>query len=253
MKFKILLLIVLLSPTFFFGQEKSKDKTNNWTVSDSFVKEKNVKGKLDFLEFTEKGTYLLEAGTELSFISEKDEYYLSQRHARNYFNTNLIGGYFLYDNLLIAISIDYVNYKTKVEYDANYSYYNVKKSDLTSTRFIFSPTIRYYLNETGIWGQFSYGFGFSDQNDKYEYYNDQEGKFIRSSFESLLSLGLGYAYPITKNITLNPLFSYYMHSNTYKGDDVYLIGYYNQDTDKYEDLSTKTSGFIFKMGLSIHF
>jgi len=166
---------------------------------------------------TETGAMLLEGGSNLSYTSMKlnsveydgEELEIEDQDATNRMALNLIGGYFMMDGLAAGLLFDY----SSVSVDG----------EGTSTMLI-GPMVRYYIGESGMWGQLSYGLGSSDDGD-----SDTD-----EPTSSALGFGAGYAAMLSDNISINPSIGYAMV------------------TEKLDDLKAKSGGIVFKVGIAVH-
>ena len=173
---------------------------------------------------TEAGTMLIEGGSDLNFTSlsvssisvdgdEMDDDFLPE-DATSELGLSVTGAYFLMDGLAAGLLIDYSSSTT---------------GDYSSTSMTFGPMVRYYIGESGLWGQASYGMGSSSEKDEDDTY---DGPKI-----SMLAFGAGYAVYLSDNISLNPSLGYVMATAT-QDDGV--------------EVKTKMGGIVFSTGLTLH-
>jgi hypothetical protein len=184
---------------------------------------------------TDQGTFLLEGGSDLNFSSislsgasfdgedaDDDEmemlYGEDWDEATSTFGLSLTGGYFIIDGLVAGLIIDY-NSSSQGDY---------KNSSMT-----IGPVVRYYIGESGVWGQLSYGMGSSKWDDGDD---DGDGPKVSS-----LGIGVGYAVWLSDNIALNPTLAYYMQTHT--TEDFLGSG---------DDYKEKYGGIVFGAGISVH-
>jgi len=166
---------------------------------------------------TEAGTIILEGGSNFTYSSmtlnsvsyDGEDLDIGDQDATNNMKLNLIGGYFMMDGLAAGLLFDY----SSVSSDG----------DGIST-MIVGPMVRYYIGESGMWGQLSYGLGSSNDGD-----SDTD-----EPTSSTLGIGVGYAAMLSDNISLSPSIGYAMM------------------TEKLDDFKAKSSGIVFKVGIAVH-
>ena len=172
---------------------------------------------------TEAGTMLLEGGSDLNFTSlnissisvDGEDVELSDDlDGTSELGLNVAGAYFLMDGLAAGLVIDYSSSSS---------------GDYSSSSMTIGPMVRYYIGESGLWGQASYGMGSS--TEKYDG-DSEDGPSI-----SLLAFGAGYALYLSDNISLNPSLGYVMATAT-QDDGV--------------EVKTKMGGIVFSTGLTLH-
>jgi len=170
---------------------------------------------------TESGTIMLEGNSNLNFTSmsvssvelgsqslDVDDDGTSQ------FGLDVVGAYFLMDGLAGGLILDYSS---------------TTSGDESSSSMTIGPVVRYYLGESGMWGQLSYAIGSSSDGD-------DDGPSV-----SALGFGVGYAVWLSDNVAFNPSLGYSMVSNTY--EDYMGSGL---------DYSENSGGIVFKAGISVH-
>jgi len=173
---------------------------------------------------TEQGTIIIEGGSDLNFSSLKvssisvdgedlDDDFLPE-DATSDLGFSVTGAYFLMDGLAAGLLIDYSSSTT---------------GDNSSTSMTFGPMVRYYIGESGLWGQASYGMGSSSEKDEDDTY---DGPKI-----SMLAIGAGYALYLSDNISLNPSLGYVMATAT---------------QDEGVEVETKIGGIVFSVGIAVH-
>jgi hypothetical protein len=172
---------------------------------------------------TEAGTMLLEGGSDLNFTSlnissisvdGEDVELPDDLDGTSELGLNVAGAYFLMDGLAAGLVIDYSSSSS---------------GDYSSSSMTIGPMVRYYIGESGLWGQASYGMGSS--TEKYDG-DSEDGPSI-----SLLAFGAGYALYLSDNISLNPSLGYVMATAT-QDDGV--------------EVKTKMGGIVFSTGLTLH-
>ena len=176
---------------------------------------------------TDAGTVLLQGSTDLNFTSMSlssysvdgedveltDDYKEDSKVSK--FGLGVVGGYFLMDGLAAGLL---VNYSSSTE------------GEWTSSSMTFGPMVRYYIGESGLWGQLSYGMGSS----KEEY----DGDSSDGPKTSTLAFGAGYAIYLADNISFNPSLAYTMLTMTEESGDI-------------EEKATM-GGIVFSAGLTLH-
>jgi len=139
---------------------------------------------------TDQGVFMLGGSTGLNYLSLTLNDYEpgglgDDTESGSALELEVLGGYFLTDGLMGGLAISYEAEGNKVEYSAA----NGGGTDeYTESSMIISPTLRYYIAESGVWAQLQYGFGTMKQESKSgsETYT-QEGKL------SVIGIGAGYA------------------------------------------------------------
>jgi hypothetical protein len=126
----------------------------------------------------EKGTILVGASSNLSFISEKPK----DGDGVSTIDLNVKGGYFIIDNLALGLNIGYNKF-----------------SEADDATTIFGLFGRYYIN-----GKIFVGAGFNSA---------KQGDLSITQ----IPLELGYAAFITDNIAIEPAINYSMISGDYEG------------------------------------
>ena len=170
---------------------------------------------------TESGTILLEGGSNMSYTSMKlnkvtfdgEDVTPDEIDATNKMSVNLGGGYFMMDGLAAGLLFDYSSSST---------------GDVSSNTMLVGPMVRYYIGESGMWGQLSYGIGSSsDGNDDTD-----------EPTSSALGFGAGYAVMLSDNVSLSPSLGYSMVTATQEEGDV--------------DVVMKAGGLVFSVGISVY-
>ena len=195
----------------------------------------------------DQGTILLSGSTDLSFGSLKldEESPLDpgtsmndEKEAR--FNTNLLIGYFFGNGFAAGIQGSYVRKKEEI-LNNGVGHENIENTILVS------PTIRYYIGETGVWTQASYGIG----NVNVEHI-EKNNNWKNKDKLSQITFGIGYAIYLSRDIALNPYLTYNMITRTEMGNYKTAHGYPVPSGGSFKDLERKWSGIDFSLGLSIH-
>jgi hypothetical protein len=160
---------------------------------------------------TDQGVFLLEGNTGLDFLSVglndvepgdmgDDEYTHSEM------NFELFGGYFFTDGLVGGLAISYESRKNKTDYAASSG---GGSSEDTETRTLITPTIRYYIAESGVWLQAGYGFGSMTEETKSSAMTIEWEQKV-----SNITIGAGYAIYLGDVVSLNPYIKYNMATLT---------------------------------------
>lgn len=123
-------------------------------------------------------------------------------------------GYFVMDGLAVGLLLDYSSTTTKME----------DMDDDKSSSMTFGPMARYYIGETGAWGQLSYGMGSEDDGDS----DTDDPK------TSVIAIGVGYSIYLADNISFSPSLGYGMA------------------TVEVGDTEIKTNGLVFSAGIAVH-
>jgi hypothetical protein len=166
---------------------------------------------------TESGTILIEGSSNLTYSSIKlnsveydgDDVDIPDQDATNNMALDLTGAYFMMDGLAAGLVL---------------SYSSVSIDGEGTSKMLIGPMVRYYIGESGMWGQLSYGLGSSDDGDS----NTDEPT------TSTLGIGAGYAAMLSDNISINPSIGYAMV------------------TEKRDDWKMKYGGIVFKVGIAVH-
>ena len=174
---------------------------------------------------TDAGTMLLEGSSNLNYSSlkvnsisvdgdELDDDFLPE-DATSTLGLKVIGGYFMMDGLAVGLLIDYSS---------------STEGDYSSSSMTIGPIARYYIGESGMWTQLSYGIGSSSE----EYDGDSEdGPSIGA-----LGIGAGYALMLSDNVSISPSLGYSMVTATEEEGDV--------------DVVYKAGGLVFSVGIAVH-
>ena len=195
---------------------------------------------------TEAGTFLLEMGGDgISFTSQsvssidgigdaefKDQY---DKINVSSFGIKTMAGFFVADGLAIGLALSSKSTTTSQEYASDLNLDD--PDDQVTTSLVIAPTVRYYIGESGVWSQVSYGFGSSGTDYGQD---DYEPTAI-----SVLSFGAGYAISLNDYISLNPSLGYALTTST--TEDAGISGVGNID-----DLVVKTGGLVFAFSLNAH-
>ena len=193
---------------------------------------------------TEAGTFLLEMGGDgISFTSQsvssmdgigdaefKDVY---DKQSTSSFGINAMAGYFVADGLAIGLALSSKSTTISIEYNSDTGMDD--PDDQVTTSLVIAPTVRYYIGESGVWSQVSYGFGSTSDGD-----SDTEDPSV-----SELGFGAGYAISLNDYVSLNPSLVYKLQTSTVKDAGV------DKDGDE-ADLVTKSGIFAFGLSLNVH-
>ena len=146
------------------------------------------------------------------------------------FSLDVAGGYFIMDGLALGLAINSSS-STNTSNSGASGESDIKTKE---SSMMFGPMVRYYVGETGVFGQLSYMLGSGKE--------DTDGTQTDKTKESMLSIGAGYGVALADNVHLNPMLKYNMKTETGVAGD---WGYGDKDdTDKY-------SGIQFSVGLTI--
>ena len=142
---------------------------------------------------TEKGTILLGADSNFGFVSlslsdlegEDESDFPDITSTVTEFSLN--GGYFVIDDLALGLVINYTSSKLEME----------GADDSESSLMTYGFMARYYVGESGLWGQGNYIMGTQDDGaDDIDI--------------SGIGIDVGYAWYLSDNISINPSLGYYM-------------------------------------------
>ena len=138
------------------------------------------------------------------------------------------------DGLAVGLGIDYTSSKLVTDYGGG-------EDEETSTSMVIGPMIRYYIGETNVWGQLSYGIGSGKESYK------SGGTTVETDDPKITAIGIsaGYALFLNDNISLNPTLGYNMITSTDKD-----AATDSQGNDA--DLVMKMGGISFGVSLAIH-
>lgn len=144
---------------------------------------------------TNKGKFL--AGLNGMFYTDKHE--VSQNKTLM-FQLNPRIGYFLFRNFAVGLDGTYI-YRF-----VNNNYY---KEEYTSNELLGGPFVRYYLRyrNHGLFGEVAYSYGKQEEKDEYLQGNKMEVVKL-NTLSSHYSVGLGYCYFVTKNVSLELVYKY---------------------------------------------
>ena len=179
---------------------------------------------------TEQGTIILEGGSDLNWSSisvtggsvdgeEADSDDIPDNSVST-MGFNVTGGYFVIDGLAVGLLLDYSSTTSKEE----------NMEDVTNSSMIFGPIVRYYIGETGAWGQLSYGMGSSKSDDN-------DGPKVSS-----IGIGAGYSIWLSDNVSFSPSLGYVMTTSTQDLD----LGFGDVE------VIAKQGGLVFSAGIAIH-
>ena len=183
---------------------------------------------------TSSGDILLDAGTDFSFNSLKLNDIdpgglngLSQKTSA--IELNVTSGYFVMDGLVLGLGVAYSSDKTTTNPGG------VDEVSIT-TSLVIGPMLRYYIGETNLWGQISYGLGLGKTKD------EEGGSSIETDDPKIVALGigLGYAHFLNDNISINPSLSYSMATAT-------------TEVSGSDDIKLKYGGISFGIAFNLHF
>ncbi len=168
---------------------------------------------------TESGSILLEGGSNIDYSSvsinsievDGESMDLDDVDATNTLGLKVTGAYFMMDGLAVGLLLDYSS---------------TSEGDHSESSMLVGPMARYYIGESGMFAQLSYGIGSSSQKHDGD---SEDGPSVSS-----LGLGAGYAVMLSDNISLNPSLGYSMV------------------TSKMDDVVVKGGGLSFDVGIAVH-
>ena len=166
---------------------------------------------------TDKGIIILGADSNFGFVSlsltdleGEDESDLPDMTS-TVTEFSLNGGCFVIDDLALGLLINYTSSKLEME----------GADDSESSLLSYGFMARYYIGESGLWGQGSYIMGTQDDG-------------VDDIDISGIGIDVGYAWYLAENISINPSLGYYMM---------------NSDVDNIE---MKMGGLAGYVGIAIH-
>lgn len=191
-----------------------------------------IMGGANVFAQTQKGDFLLGAGTSLdfSFLSSQvsTDSYERDKIKNNSFEFTPRIGYFLANNLVVGI--DFLNSTATEKQDGD--------KYKTST-FALGPFARVYLGNTNVKPFLHAGFGFGKNTEKY---NSSSAGYPDNKVKSNLTtydVGGGVSFFLTSKVALEVGISYGNASSKF-------TNYYN------EDATNKVKGIASSIGFSIH-
>jgi hypothetical protein len=183
---------------------------------------------------TSSGDILLDAGTDFSFttlnLNDIDPGGLGDISQKTSgIELNATGGYFVIDGLVLGLLASYSSDKTTADLGGG-------EVVTTTTSLVVGPMLRYYIGETNLWGQLSYGLGSGKTKD------ETGGTTTETDDPKIgaFGLGLGYAHFLNDNISINPSLSYSMVTAT-------------TEVSGSDDIKMKMGGISFGIAFNIHF
>ena len=183
---------------------------------------------------TSSGDILLDAGTDFSFnsvsLNDIDPGGLNGMSSKgSVIDLNVTGGYFVMDGLVLGLGVSFSSTKTTIDNGSG------EMVDSESS-LVIGPMLRYYIGETNLWGQISYGLGSG--KSKFE-----AGGTTTETDEpkiGALGIGLGYAHFLNDNISINPSLGYNLITAT-------------SEVSGSDDIKMKSGGIAFGIAFNIHF
>lgn len=185
----------------------------------------------------DQGSVLLSGSTGLNFTSlSANDYdpkdYEIDENSISTLDLDVSFGYFVMDGLAVGLSISTESSTTKLEDDGY-------KSEMKESSTTIAPMARYYIAETGLYSQLSYGFGSSKtETDNDGNNSDSETKL------SILGIGLGYNIFVSDNVALSPSLTYSMVKTTVEDGAI-------DDNFNDVDLVVKSGGINFGLGVTV--
>jgi outer membrane protein len=191
-----------------------------------------ILGNLTIFAQTQKGEFLLGAGTSLdfSFLSSQvsTESYDSDKVKNNSFEFTPRVGYFLANNFVVGVDFLISNTKEKEDGD-----------EYKSNTFAIGPFTRLYFGKDKIKPFLHAGLGFGKNTDEYNAsyagYSDDKVKANLTTYD----FGVGVSFFLTPKVALEVGISYGNASLKY-------TNHYNEDT------TNKVKGIASSIGFSIY-
>ena len=186
----------------------------------------------------DQGQILMSGSTGLNFSSlslndiEPNNLPSGYESSTSTLDLDLTLGYFLIDGLAAGLSVNSSSTTSKFDY-------NGVSDENKTTITIIAPMIRYYVAETDLYSQLSYGFGSNVDKDT----NGSTSSENKTKVSSL-GIGIGYSIFLSDDISLSPSIGYSMVSST--GEDGSVDS--NGNT---VDYIQKQGGLAFDLGISV--
>ena len=172
---------------------------------------------------TDQGMFLLKIGSDLDFTNNSVTSWeglginpnngnnaefsdLYKSYTVSEMNFSLGGGYFIIDNLLIGLGLNYKSRTDNVEYSDLAVSFGNSDDKFTTSQLSIGPALRYYFGDLGLWTHLGYTMAINSDSD-----NDTEDININN-----LHLALGYALSINDIISINPHIGYGMQTESTK-------------------------------------
>jgi hypothetical protein len=173
---------------------------------------------------TEKGTVIIEGGSNLNLTSTSLSYDIPEYNYPDVSTTlmefTINGGYFVIDRLAIGLTVEYNSSKIETEGSSTES---------TST-FIYGALARYYIGESGVWSELRYALNNS--------------KLVPDIYS--LTISVGYALYLGENVSFNPSLGYSTNNSS-------TITFTNENGDFLGVGESITNGLVLSTGIAIHF
>tara|TARA_B110000977_G_scaffold39101_1_gene52442 strand:+ start:1032 stop:1664 length:633 start_codon:yes stop_codon:yes gene_type:complete len=186
----------------------------------------------------DQGQILMSGSTGLNFSSlslndtEPNDLPSGYESSTSRLDLDLTVGYFIIDGLAAGLSINSSSTTLKLEYNGD-------SDEDKTTITIIAPMIRYYIAETDLYGQLSYGLGSTV--DKYTSgSSSNEDKMKVSS----LGIGVGYSIFLSDDVAISPSLGYSMATSTIEN------GAYDSNGNTV-DYVQKQGGIGFDLAISV--
>ena len=153
-------------------------------------------------------------------------------------------GYFVSDNFAVGLSLIFQSDGSNDDYHSDLnSVGQIDDVKQTTTIFAVEPGVRYYMEmgEGFLFGQLSYGMG--SQTTKVEL-SEQDDPDDQVTKVSGLGIGVGYSILVNDNISIEPVLSYSMLTETEVDAGVSSSG-------SVADLVTKSNSISLAIGLTM--
>ena len=186
----------------------------------------------------DQGQFLMSGSTGLNFSSlslndtEPNDLPSGYESSTSTLDLDLTVGYFVMDGLATGVTVNSMSTTFKSDYDGD------SDEDKTTTTII-APMIRYYIAETDLYGQLSYGFGSTvDKYTSGSSSNENKTKV------SALGIGVGYSIFLSDDVAISPSLGYSMTTSTVEDGAIDANG---NDVDYVQ----KLGGIGFDLGISV--
>ena len=186
----------------------------------------------------DQGTILMSGSTGLNFSSlslndtEPNDLPSGYESSTSILDLDLSLGYFVMDGLAVGIAVSSESTTDKTEFENN-------DSESKTSTTVIAPMVRYYIAETGLYGQLSYGFGSSTDEE-----TDGSNSIESKAKVSNLGIGLGYSIFLSDDVALSPSLAYSMVTTTIE-DGAY------DDAGNEVDYVAKIGGINFGLGITV--
>ena len=237
----IFLLLTITFPSDLFSQKMRQGKIFIGTNSLNFISKLNNDVNSNIVTTINNQS----STTSINYIiNSDDEFNL---------NLNLMGGYFIMDNLLFGINTDINTQDVLIRYDlVNTSISDTAQYvlDMDATMMMFGGFLRYYfsLGDGFLFASSGFDYGIGNVNEN-ELINGLGFNETSSATQSNINFGLGYSLKIGDKFSLEPEIVYYMQDKITTSD---IINDSNLPIEEEITVEESTQGIKFKLGISFY-